>query len=158
VIGRFAVALLAVGASLGGLYAGTVTSLGGDGDQPADGYADVSANTLRTELMATPLVTRGGIYGYIIGRYVLTLDADLIAERSPPVEHIIAHAVNSYFYDRAADTFWLDGPLGVDQIADGLKGAINESAGGPLVTAFAIRQLDYLQSPEIRQPVISFDR
>lgn len=157
-IARITAALLAVGASLGGLYGGTVSSIGDDSETPQVGAASTSSEIVRTELMATPLVTDGGIYGYIIGRYVLTLDAILLAERGHPIEPIVGHAVNSYFYGRASQTFWLDGPLGVDAIADGLKGAINQTAGGPLVTALAIRQLDYLQSPEIRQPVISFDR
>lgn len=156
-IGRLATAALALGASIGGLYGGTIMTLQA-GDEAAENDRSSQSSILRTDLMATPLVTSGGIYGYIVGRYVIFYDSEIRAERDLPLTIVVNHAVNRYFYSQAAQTFWLDGPLGVNEIADGLEMAINDAAGAPIVTALSIRQLDYLQSPEIRQPVISFDR
>lgn len=157
-IGKLATVVLAVGASLGGLYGGTTMALNAsDGSAVASGTM-VDGGILRTELSATPLVVGSSIYGYIIGRYVITYDAKITGERQLPLETLVIHAVNRFFYDNAAQAFWFDGPLDVNGIAQGLQASINETAGVPIVTALAIRQLDYLQSPEIRQPVISFDR
>ena len=157
-IGQGFAVLLAVGASLGGLYGGTMMALDAAGDGEAGHDAQAAGGILRTELTATPLVTGTSIHGYIIGRYVVSYDTAIRAGRNLPLETLIGHAVNGFFYGNASDTFWLDGPLDMNAIAEGLKASINEAAGAPVVTALAVRQLDYLKAPEIRQPVISFDR
>lgn len=157
-IGQGFAVLLAVGASLGGLYGGTMMALDAADGGKAGHERHAAGGILRTELTATPLVTGTSIHGYIVGRYVVSYDAGLQAERKLPLEMLIGHAVNRFFYGNASRTFWLDGPLDVNAIADGLKASINETAGAPIVTALAIRQLDHLLSSEIRQPVISFDR
>ena len=154
---RFATVLLALSASLGGLYGGTAMMPGPEDGQDGTSDKQLSANH-RTDLIATPLITPGAIHGYIIGRYVIAFDAELAEARHIPLSTMVHHGVNGFFYRHAREAFWVDGPMDVPQIADGLKASINEAAGAPLVTALSIRQLDYLQSPEIRQPVISFDR
>lgn len=155
-IARFAVVAVATTASLGGLYGGATMAPGTDG-AVNEKHAEQASTTLRTDLIATPLILPVRINGYIIGRYVISYDGAIVDERQLPLTTVVTHAANIFFYRNAAETFWVGGPMGVDELADGLKVAINETAGAPLVSALSVRQLDYLQSPEIRQPVISFD-
>jgi hypothetical protein len=157
VIVRFATVAVAMTASLGGLYGGATMVPGDDAGAINDKHAEQASTTLRTDLIATPLILPGRINGYIIGRYVISYDGAIVDDRHMPLTTVITHAANIFFYRNAAETFWVGGPMGVDELADGLKMTINVTAGAPLVTALSVRQLDYLQSPEIRQPVISFD-
>lgn len=153
---RFATVAVAMTASLGGLYGGA-TMPGPGAGAVNDKHAEPVSAILRTDLIATPLILPGRINGYIIGRYVISYDGAIVEDRHLPLTTVITHAVNTFFYRNAAETFWVGGAMGVGDLADGLKLVINETAGAPLVTALSVRQLDYLQSPEIRQPVISFD-
>lgn len=152
---RLVAATLALTGSLGGLYGGVVVGVG-DGELPTN--APQESDNYITELVATPLIENNRIRGYVIGRYLVEIDRQFADAHATPLAETIAHGVNSYFYSHARDMFWVGGAISVPDIAQGLQTAINAQVGFDLVTAIAIRQLDYLQPPEVRQPVISFDR
>ena len=155
-IERLAAAFLALGASLGGLYGGVTMAV--PSGVTTDAVAVAPTSNYRTELVATPMIVADQVRGYVIGRYFIDFDAARAEMMGTPLTQMIGHAINGYFFRHAHDMFWVGGPLTAAAIADGLTEAINEAAGYDLVRSIAIRQLDYLQSPEIRQPVIAFDR
>ncbi|WP_306118293.1 MULTISPECIES: hypothetical protein [unclassified Roseitalea] len=156
-IARLATALVTLVTCLGGLYA-AVGLVPGDAAAGSGSNGHGATSELRTDFIATPIVAAGGIDAYVIGRYVIDLDKAAGKALDQHVTVLIEHGVTSYFYRNAAQTFWQGGPITVADISTGLKAEINRVAGRPLVSELTIRQLDYLQTDEVRQPVISVER
>ncbi len=160
---RLITAVLTLAACLGGMY-GALALGTGDGEA---GYANGDKNgkkngmlggEVRTDFIAVPIVLPERIDGYIIGRYVIGVDPKVGRTLGESAGPFLTHGINAYFYAHAQETFWLGGDVTVPKIVDGLKASINEAAGAPLVVDLAIRQLDFLETAEVRQPVISVDR
>ena len=152
---RVAVAALALSGSLGGLYGGVAMGVGG-GDPVID--PEETSHDHSIDLIATPLIIGDRIQGYVIGRYVIEIDLSQAEALGTPIAETVAHGINDFFYRNARNTYWVGGELTVPEIVEGVRGSINKQAGYDLASMIAVRQLDFLQSPEVRQPVISFGR
>ena len=163
---RLVTAVLTLVACLGGMYGALALGSGGGetvsddgGGSAKKGNGDgLTGGEVRTDFIAVPIVLPERIEGYIIGRYVIGVDPKVARKLGASAGAFLAHGVNAFFYANAQETFWLGGTVTVPKIADGLKVAINDAAGAPLVVDLAIRQLDFLETAEVRQPVISVDR
>lgn len=158
---RLLTAVLTLVACLGGMYGALALGTGGDdgnGGGKNGKKEGLIGGEVRTDFIAVPIVLPERIEGYIIGRYVIGVDPKVAKKVGASAGSFLTHGVNAFFYENAQDTFWLGGDITVPKIADGLKASINDAAGAPLVVDLAIRQLDFLETVEVRQPVISVDR
>ena len=155
---RLLTTCLALGASLGGLYTGVTTGMSGPPEADAEQPVMAAAASYRTDFIAIPLIAGTDVEGYVIGRYVLGYDPALARDRAVPLPTVIRHGVNAFFYGHSGATFWMGGPMAVPDISEGMVMAINQAAGAPVITGVSIRQMDFLQGQEIRQPLIELDR
>lgn len=103
------------------------------------------------DLMAVTDIRDGAVAGYFLLRFVAVMD-DREAPRFLAVQaQVLSDAVYRFFEAHPIGDVALEDGFASAKLREGLKAAINDLCGAPLVVGVLIQQLDYLTFSEVRR-------
>lgn len=123
-------------------------------DSPVDPKADEffgGLDYVKTEPISVPLLADGEIKGYIIARFVFTMDGATLRKLSvPPSIFIIDEAYRAIYASGQKIDFKNLDKYDVDQLIVQIRTNVNERFKSDLVKEVLVEQLNYLSRDEVR--------
>ncbi|MCB8838122.1 hypothetical protein [Aurantimonas sp. VKM B-3413] len=103
-----------------------------------------------TETVTIPMISREKLQGYILARFVYTIDGKTAAELQVPPDPFILDEVFRRLY--STDDFDFDRPERYDlnSLTDSIKEEINKRYGQKLIHEVLVEQFDYVPKNEAR--------
>jgi len=103
-----------------------------------------------TDSVTIPMISDGKIQGYILARFVYTIDGKTASELKVPPDPFILDEVFRRLY--STDNFDFDRPERYDlaSLTDGIRDSINKRYGQDLVHEVLVEQFDYIPKKEVR--------
>ncbi|EAS51676.1 conserved hypothetical protein [Aurantimonas manganoxydans SI85-9A1] len=104
----------------------------------------------KTENITIPMIKDSAIRGYILARFVYTIDGKTVAQlKVPPDPFILDEAFRRLY---TTDGFDFDEPTRFDlsSLTDGIRDAVNARYSEELVKEILVDQFDYIAKDDIR--------
>lgn len=105
---------------------------------------------VQTDIISVPVLRKGQVYGYFLGRLVYTVDPAEAKKLAVPVEPLLTDQVYTYLYGNPQIDFTKRDDADVDAFRNGLREAVNKRFGAEVVHDVLIQQFDFLTKDEIR--------
>lgn len=144
---------------LGGLWAGLVTAgsafgvatmMAGDGADGSGSAAAEGIDYIHTRAINVPVIRRGEITGYVVGRFVFTVKTDTLAAMTvPPDVFVIDEVFRSLYGDPTID-FQALKPADIDAFTAGVAERVNTRLEADVVQDILVDRFDYLSMEELR--------
>ncbi|MEF2550834.1 hypothetical protein VQ042_05555 [Aurantimonas sp. A2-1-M11] len=104
----------------------------------------------KTENITIPMIKDSAIRGYILARFVYTIDGKTVSElKVPPDPFILDEAFRRLY---STDGFDFDEPTRFDMtsLTDGIRDAVNARYSKEIVKEILVDQFDFIAKEEIR--------
>lgn len=105
---------------------------------------------VKADIVSVPVVRAGAIDGYILAKFVFTVDPARAAAMSVPAASILADEAYSYIYGNPVIDFAKIDKVDIDGLRVALRDSINSRIGEKVVYEVLVEQLDFLSKQEIR--------
>ena len=109
---------------------------------------------VKTEVFSVPVLQKGVINGYFIGRFVYTVEPEKLKKLSIPAESLIVDEVYTYLFSHPQIDFSKTETVDIDALRTGIRDSINERVGDTLIHEILVEQVDYLSKADIRDNTI----
>lgn len=147
------VGVWAVVVALGSSYA-AISMSGGSEEAVAEDQSDYYAGLdyRSTDAITVPMISDKKLQGYIIARFVYTIDGKVAEKLAVPPEPFVLDEAFRRLY--ASENFDFDNPQRYDLTAltTVIKTSVNERYGKELVHEVLIEQFDYIPKGTTRAP------
>ena len=105
---------------------------------------------VKTEVFSVPVLQKGVINGYFIGRFVYTVEPEKLAKLSIPAETLIVDEVYTYLFSHPEMDFSRIDGVDIDALRNGIRDSVNTRVGDKLIHEVLVEQVDYLSKADIR--------
>src|SRR5687768_2407046 len=109
---------------------------------------------VKTEVFSVPVLQKGVINGYFIGRFVYTVEPEKLKKLSIPAETLIVDEVYTYLFSHPEMDFSKTDTVDIDALRTGIRDSINKRVGDTLIHEVLVEQVDYLSKADIRDNTI----
>ncbi|MER0238834.1 hypothetical protein [Fulvimarina sp. MAC8] len=120
------------------------------GEDKADYYAGLDYRS--TDAITVPMIADRKLQGYIIARFVYTIDGKVASRLAVPPEPFVLDEAFRRLY--ASEDFDFENPSRYDlpALMNTIKTSVNERYGEELVNEVLIEQFDYIPKGSTRSP------
>lgn len=140
------VCVVTLGASYGAVMWQADTSANAEADEFFGGL-----DYVKTEPISVPLLSEGVIKGYIIARFVFTVDGVTLRKLSvPPTVFLIDEAYRAIYASGQKIDFARLDKYDVDMVTAEIREKVNARFKSDLVREVLVEQLNYLSRDEVR--------
>ncbi len=146
--------LLAVGVWVAGIALGSsyvMASITSDGpEKPPEPTYFEGLDYRKTDNITIPMIATGKIQGYVLARFVYTIDGKTIAQMKVPPDAFILDETFRRVY--STDGFDFDKPSRFDltNLIQSIRDAVNARYGQDVVRDILVDQFDYVAKKDIR--------
>ncbi len=143
---------LALGVWICAVFAGTLYFKSMPGDAGEDGTATIldSQDYVALSPIAVPMIRHNEIRGYAIVEVGFTIDPQLQARTSVPIEQLLrSYVFSSLYTNKSIDIFRLE-TVDLDEIVASIKERVSEDYGTELVSNILIQSMEFMSKSEIR--------
>lgn len=103
----------------------------------------------RTNPISVPMIENGSVQGYVVAKFVFTMDGDALRSLSvPPHSFVMDAAFRTIYADEALDFRNLE-RYDLDALTDRIRDSVNERLGKPLVRDLLIEELAFHDKAEV---------
>ncbi|HEV7253123.1 MAG TPA: hypothetical protein VGN97_08475 [Mesorhizobium sp.] len=140
------ISLVTLGAVVLGLRA--PADAGAEGQKPAPFMGGL--DYVKTEIISVPVVRKGAVVGYFLGRFVYTAEPGKLARLSVPADILLSDAIYGELYGRHDINVAEIETFDIESFRTGLRDGINARVGETLVHDVMVEQVDFLTKDDIR--------
>ena len=105
---------------------------------------------VRTDVISVPILEKGRVLGYFLGRLVFTAEGAQLKKLVIPPETLLTDQLYSYLYANPQIDFTKRGSIDIDAIRNGIRDSVNARLGVALVHEVLVEQFDFLTKDDIR--------
>jgi hypothetical protein len=117
---------------------------------PKDEYLD-GLEYQKTRSLSVPMVENGSVQGYIVARFVYTVEAKVLHQLSvPPEPFVVDEAFRKIYADERLD-FRKLARYDLAGLTQAIKGRVNERMQADIVQDVLIDDFNYVSKDELRQ-------
>jgi hypothetical protein len=117
---------------------------------PVDEYLD-GLEYQKTRALSVPMVENGGVQGYIVARFVYTVDANVMHQLSvPPEPFVVDEAFRKIYGDERLD-FRKLARYDLTSLTETIKARVNERMRANIVQDVLVDDFNYVSKDELRQ-------
>jgi hypothetical protein len=140
------VCILTVGASYGVAYWKETGSLLAPKDEYLDGL-----QYQKTRTLSVPMVENGSVQGYIVARFVYTVEARTLHQLSiPPDPFVVDEAFRKIYADERLD-FRKLARYDLSILTNGIKQRVNERMQADIIQEVLVEDFNYVSKEEFQQ-------
>lgn len=124
---------------------------GGLAAAPKDEYLD-GLEYQKTRALSVPMVENGSVQGYIVARFVYTVEAKVLHQLSvPPEPFVVDEAFRNIYGDERLD-FRKLARYDLTGLTQAIKGRVNERMQAEVVQDILIEEFNYVSKDDLRTP------
>jgi hypothetical protein len=105
---------------------------------------------LNTPVVSVPVLTKEGIVGYFLAKFVYTAEPKKLTKLSAPVDTLITDELYTYLFSNPNIDFSKATTLDLDGLRNGIREALNKRIGEEVIQDVMVEQIDFLSKGEIR--------
>ncbi len=137
------VGLWVCAATLGAAYA-TATVRGGDNEAAAEPTYFAGLDWRRTDPVTVPILSKNAVEGYVLARFVYTIDGEAAAGLAVPPDAFILNDVFASVYQTSDFDFSQPQKYDLEALKAGIKTSVNKRYGTELIREILVEQFDFL--------------
>ncbi|GAA5665296.1 hypothetical protein FHW72_001978 [Ochrobactrum sp. RC6B] len=119
-----------------------------DGAQAAvGGFGGV--DYVKTDVMSVPILSNGGVAGYVVTQLVYTIDSNVRKKLSVPLEFFISDEIFRKFYGSYSDTKEVE-KVSFEDVRASIIADLNARFPEPVIKDLLVEQFNYISAEEIR--------
>lgn len=105
----------------------------------------------KTKILNVPVVVNGAVQGYVVARFVYTVEAKVLRQLSvPPEAFVVDEAFRKIYAEQQLD-FKKASRQDLDALTKAIKQRVNERMQANIVQDVLIEEFNYLSKDEIRR-------
>jgi len=119
-----------------------------DGAQTAtSGFGGV--DYVKTDVMSVPIISNGGVAGYVVTQLVYTVDSNIRKKLTVPLEFFISDEIFRKFYGSYSDTKEVE-KVSFEDVRASIITDLNARFPEPVIKDLLVEQFNYISAEEIR--------
>lgn len=119
-----------------------------DGAQAAaSGFGGV--DYVKTDVMSVPIISNGGVAGYVVTQLVYTVDSSIRKKLTVPLEFFIGDEIFRKFYGSYSDTKEVE-KVSFEDVRASIITDLNARFPEPVIKDLLVEQFNYISAEEIR--------
>ncbi|TKT77510.1 hypothetical protein [Aquamicrobium sp. LC103] len=118
-------------------------------DTAAEPNAFQGLDYVKSGVISVPLFSDGKVFGYFLARLVYTAEAKRLNQLKLPAEALLTDEVYSYLFANPQIDFTKRDDVDLNAFRDGIRNAVNERIGEPLIRDVLVEQMDFLPKKDV---------
>src|SRR5690606_28240727 len=103
----------------------------------------------RTNPISVPMIENGSVQGYVVAKFVFTMDSDTLRSLAvPPHPYVVDEAFRTIYADEALNFRHLE-RYDLDALTDRIRDSVNTRLGKPLLRDLLIEELAFHDKAEV---------
>ena len=104
----------------------------------------------KTDNITVPMIAKDAIQGYILARFVYTIDGKTVATMQVPPDPFILDEAFRQLYSTKGFDFGTPSRFDLTKLVDSIRGSVNARYGKDVVHDVLVDQFDYIAKKDIR--------
>jgi hypothetical protein len=119
----------------------------GEAQAAVGGFGGV--DYVKTDVMSVPIISNGGVAGYVVAQLVYTVDSNIRKKLSVPLELFISDEIFRKFYGSYSDTKEVE-KVQFEDVRASIISDLNARFPEPVIKDLLVEQFNYISAEEIR--------
>src|SRR5690606_32143617 len=122
-------------------------SSSGEAQAATSGFGGV--DYVKTDVMSVPIISNGGVAGYVVTQLVYTVDSNIRKKLTVPLEFFINDEIFRKFYGSYSDTKEVE-KVSFEEVRASIISDLNARFPEPVIKDLLVEQFNYISAEEIR--------
>lgn len=123
----------------------------GEAQAATGGFAENfgGVDYVKTDVMSVPIISNGGVAGYVVTQLVYTVDSNIRKKLTVPLEFFISDEIFRKFYGSYSDTKEVE-KVSFEDVRASIITDLNARFPEPVIKDLLVEQFNYISAEEIR--------
>lgn len=144
-----AIGLWICAVAFGSLFLAVRQNVSSSGEVQAATSGFGGVDYVKTDVMSVPIISNGGVAGYVVTQLVYTVDSNIRKKLTVPLEFFINDEIFRKFYGSYSDTKEVE-KVSFEDVRASIITDLNARFPEPVIKDLLVEQFNYISAEEIR--------